>query len=71
MSCLFQSIKNKPCMGSAAHPPPNNPTVEGINDKGQIYEPLPSRDICEIVQPGARTDGELVASPQSLFGAGT
>src|SRR3954453_20132264 len=39
---LFQGIQDKAGLGRARHPPADDPPGEGIDDKGDIDEPLPA-----------------------------
>ena len=48
---LFQGIQDKAGLGRARHPQADDPPGEGIDDKGDIDEPLPGRDIGEVRDP--------------------
>ncbi|ESZ67976.1 hypothetical protein X726_32530 [Mesorhizobium sp. L103C105A0] len=48
---LFQGIENEGCMRRPAHPPADDPTGIGVDDKGDIDEARPGRDAGEVGDP--------------------
>jgi hypothetical protein len=54
---LFQGIEDKAGLGRSRDPPANDAAGEGVDDKGDVDEPLPGRDIGEILS--ANSGGRL------------
>ena len=51
MDCLFQGIQHKTSSSCAADPPTDDPAGKHVNDKGDVDDPLPSRDIGKVADP--------------------
>src|SRR5690606_16365351 len=51
MKGLVEGIEHKARMGGPARSPTNDAAGEGVNHKGHVDEPLPSRDIREVRKP--------------------
>ena len=55
---LFRSVQYEARMGRPAYPPADDPSRKGVDDKGDVDEARPGRDVVEIgdpqhVRPGA------------------
>ena len=48
---LFQGVQDKVCAHRTADTPTDDPASEDVNDKSDINEPLPARDVGEIGDP--------------------
>jgi hypothetical protein len=48
---LFQSVQDEARMGRPAYPPSDDPSRIGVDDKGDIDEARPGRDVGEVGDP--------------------
>ena len=51
MQCLFQCIQYKVCLWRAGNTPTHDLIREGIDDKSNVDEPLPGRDVSKVADP--------------------
>src|ERR1700689_4672464 len=51
MESLFQSVQDEAGMRRPAHPPADDPAGIGVDDKGDIDEAGPGRDVGEVGDP--------------------
>jgi hypothetical protein len=51
MESLFESVQDEAGMRRPAHPPADDPAGKGFDDKGDIDEAGPGRDVGEVGDP--------------------
>ena len=51
VQCLFQRVEHEAGMRRPAHPPADDPSRIGVDDKGDIDEARPGRDVGEVGDP--------------------